>query len=65
MGRKNWVMSGSPAGAKSSCEMYTLIETAKMNNRNPGKYLTKIFQKAAVTKSSDDWSRLLPWNLTP
>jgi hypothetical protein len=65
MGRKNWVMSGSPAGAKSSCELYTLIETAKANRWNPGKYLTKIFQDAAAMKSSDDWSRLLPWNLTP
>jgi hypothetical protein len=65
MGRKNWVMSGSPAGDQSSCELYTLIETAKANNWNPAKYLTKIFQKAAAMKPSDDWSRLLPWNLAP
>jgi hypothetical protein len=32
MGRKNWVISGSPAGVKSSCKLYTLIETAKANN---------------------------------
>ncbi|MDR3122869.1 MAG: IS66 family transposase [Treponema sp.] len=63
MGRKNWVMSGSPAGAKSSCELYTLLETAKANGWNPLKYLTKVFQKAAVMKPSDDWSQLLPWNL--
>jgi transposase len=65
MGRKNWVMSGSPAGAQSSCELYTLIETAKANNRNPAKYLTNIFQKAAAMKSADDWGQLLPWNLAP
>jgi hypothetical protein len=70
MGRKNWVMSGSPAGASnrrfaSSCELYTLIETAKANNWNPFKYLTKIFQKAAAMKSTDDWGQLLPWNLAP
>jgi transposase len=64
MGRKNWVMSGSPSGAKSSCELYTLIETAKANNRNPLKYLTKVFQEAAGMDSEDDWSRLLPWNLS-
>jgi hypothetical protein len=63
MGRKNWVMSGSPAGAKSSCELYTLIETAKANNWNPAKYLTRIFEKAAKMNTGDDWSRLLPWNL--
>jgi transposase len=65
MGRKNWVMSGSPAGAKSSCELYTLIETAKANNWNPTKYLTHVFEKAAVMQPSNDWSQLLPWNLAP
>jgi transposase len=63
MGRKNWVMSGSPAGAKSSCELYTLIETAKANNWNPTAYLTRLFEKAAALQPSDDWSQLLPWNL--
>jgi hypothetical protein len=65
MGRKNWVMSGSPAGAKSSCELYTLIETAKANNWNPAKYLTHVFEQAATMRPSDNWGQLLPWNLTP
>jgi hypothetical protein len=65
MGCKNWVMPGSPAGAKSSCELYTLIETVKANNWNPFKYLTCIFKKAATMHSSDDWTQLLPWNLAP
>jgi hypothetical protein len=65
MGRKNWVMSGSPAGAKSSCELYTLIETAKANGWNPTKYLTRVFEQAATMRPSDDWGLLLPWNLAP
>jgi transposase len=65
MGRKNWVISGSPTGAKSSCELYTLIETAKANGWNPFKYLARIFEKAATMKPADDWGQLLPWNLTP
>jgi transposase len=65
MGRKNWVMSGSPAGAKSSGELYTLIETAKANGWNPFKYLSRIFVEAAAMDSADDWSQLLPWNLSP
>jgi hypothetical protein len=65
MGRKNWVMSGSPAGAKSSCELYTLIETAKANNWNPTNYLTRVFEQAATMRPSDDWRLLLPWNLAP
>jgi hypothetical protein len=58
------VMSGSPAEAKSSCELYTLIETAA-NGWNPLKYLTKILQKAAAMKSPDNWGQLLPWNPPP
>ena len=31
LGRKNWLFSGNPKGADSSCGMYSLIETAKQN----------------------------------
>ena len=31
VGRKNWLHSGSPRGAKASAMIYTLIETAKAN----------------------------------
>jgi transposase len=63
MGRKNWVMSGSPAGAKSSCALYSLIETAKANGLNPYKYLQTVFEKAPGLTATDDWGQLLPWNL--
>jgi transposase len=64
MGRKNWVMSGSPEGARSSCQLYSLIETAKANNRNPYAYLKTVFEQAAEMNPGDDWGKLLPWNLT-
>jgi transposase len=63
MGRKNWVLSGSPEGAQSSCQLYTLIETAKANNRNPYEYLKTVFERVAEMKPGDDWAELLPWNL--
>jgi transposase len=65
MGRHNWVMSGSPAGAKSSCQLYSLIETAKTNGKNPYEYLKKVFERVADMKPGDDWGQLLPWNLPP
>jgi hypothetical protein len=65
MGRKGRVMSGSPGGAKNSCEIYTLIETAKANGWNPFKYLRRVFTQAAQMNSADDWGQLLPWNLAP
>ena len=33
-GRKNWLFSGSVQGAKNSCFLFSLIETAKKHNGN-------------------------------
>jgi transposase len=63
LGRKNWLFSGSPAGAESSCGMYSLIETAKQNGLSPYFYLFQVFEKAPFLKNSDDWKSLLPWNI--
>jgi hypothetical protein len=43
IGRKNWLFSGSPKGAKASAAVYSIIETAKANGLNPYKYLNFIF----------------------
>jgi transposase len=61
--RKNWLFSGNPKGANSSCGMYSLIETAKQNNLNPFDYLHYVFSKAPLIKKEADWLELLPWNL--
>jgi transposase len=63
LGRKNWLFSGSPLGAESSCAMYSLIETAKHNSLNPNDYLLKVFEDAPLIKSAEEWEALLPWNL--
>jgi transposase len=63
IGRKNWLMSGSPQGAKSSCGIYSLIETAKQNNIVPFYYLMALFEKAPFAASTEDWEKLLPWNI--
>jgi len=63
LGRKNWLFSGSPDGAKSSCFMYSLIETAKQNELNPLEYLTLLFEKVPQAQTTNDWKALLPWNV--
>jgi len=63
LGRKNWLFNKSPDGAKSSCGMYTLIETAKQNNIEPLSYLRSLFEKAPFAVSPEDWESLLPWNI--
>ena len=63
LGRKNWLMSGSPEGAKSSCGIYSLIETAKHNGYVPARYLKALFEMTPYASSADDWEKLLPWNI--
>ena len=63
LGRKNWVFSGSPEGAKSSCGLYSLIETAKQNSIIPFEYFMALFKKAPLASTGEDWEKLLPWNI--
>lgn len=46
IGRKNWLFSNTPKGAKSSAIYYSLIVTAMENGLNPFRYLTWIFTNA-------------------
>lgn len=65
IGRKNWLFSGSPKGARTSAAMYSIIETAKANGLVPYKYLKFIFEELpgvqfkAHPEFLEDY---LPWN---
>jgi len=63
LGRKNWLFAGSDTGGDRASIMYTLIETAKMNDLNPEAYLRDIIAQIAdhPIKKID---QLLPWNFT-
>jgi len=64
IGRKNFLFSNTPRGAKASAIMYSLIETAKENGVNPFDYLTYIFQNAPNWDIRNDINKLeslLPW----
>jgi len=63
VGRNAWMFCGSPSGADSSCGMYTLIQTAKLNGIEPFKYLKTLFEKTPYASSVEDWEKLLPWNI--
>ncbi len=63
IGRKNWLFCQSVDGAKSSCGIFTLIETAKQNGLIPFKYLTAVFERAPFALTPEDWEKLLPWNI--
>ena len=64
VGRKNWLFSGSPRGAKASAVLYSLIETAKANSLNPYEYLIQVFERIPLVKKLSDLEELLPWSLS-
>ncbi len=64
IGRKNYLFAGSDAGGHRAAAIYSLIETAKLNRRNPQHYLADVLARIAdhpARKIAD----LLPWNWTP
>jgi len=63
IGRKNWLFSASVRGAKSSANLYGLIETAKANGLEPYAYLRHIFKELPKAMSVEDVESLLPWNV--
>ena len=69
LGRSNWNFCGSPDGAHSSCAMYTLLQTARLNHLDPGAYMNHVLDKATVLVDlrydKQAWSALLPWRLRP
>ena len=64
IGRNNWVTSGSPRGAGASADLYSLIETLKLNGLEPYFALRYILTKLPET-SPDKLADLMPWNIDP
>jgi transposase len=65
VGKKNWVMIDTVAGAESSAIIYSIAETAKANNLKPYDYFKYLLEE--IPKHMDDHDRsfcedLLPWS---
>jgi len=60
IGRRNWTFCGSDAGGHRAAAIYTLIETAKLNDVDPQAWLADILARLPdhPAKRIDD---LLPW----
>lgn len=65
IGRKNWLFSDTPKGATASAQIYSLIETAKANGREPYAWLRHVLERLPAAHSIEDVEALLPWNCTP
>src|SRR5712672_1849550 len=61
VGRNNWTFAGSDAGGRRAAAIYTLIETAKLNDVDPQAWLADVLarlQDHPAKRIAD----LLPWN---
>ena len=66
MGRKNWLFSNTPGGAKSSAVIYSLTETARESGLDPYRYLLWVFETAPNMAVQDaDWAEKLVPALAP
>ena len=64
IGRKNFLFSNTPKGARSSATIYSIVETAKENNLKPMQYLTWLFKQMPSVDITDVnvLDRFLPWS---
>src|SRR5690554_368957 len=63
IGRKGWLFSDTPAGAHASAVLYSLLQTAKANDREPYAWLRFVLERLPLTKTVDEIEALLPWNV--
>lgn len=65
IGRKNFLFSNTPRGAKASAIIYSIVETAKANSLNPQQYLNHLFECLPQLPDATDpkaLSKLAPWS---
>jgi transposase len=60
VGRRNWTFAGSDAGGRRAAAIYTLIETAKLNDVDPHAWLADVLKRLPDHPASR-LHELLPW----
>lgn len=68
--RRNWLFTNTVQGAQTSAALYSLIETAKLNNLNPYEYFNYLLSSLSEIDINDEealdnympWSKELPDN---
>jgi transposase len=63
--RKNFLFLGSDSGGDRAAILYTIIESAKLNDLDPEGYLASVLDRLAHVHSNNRLEELLPWNFMP
>lgn len=64
LGRKAWLFCGSDRGGQRAAILYTLIQTARLNNVDPQAWLADVLARIADHPATR-LDELLPWAWTP
>jgi len=62
LSRKNFLFAGSDAGGERAAAMYTLLQTAKLNDLDPEAYLRRVLERIA-DHPINRIEELLPWRI--
>ena len=63
VGRRAWLFSDTPQGARASAACYSLVETAKANGLEPFAYINYLLQQVATADTVEKLEALLLWNV--
>ena len=63
IGRKNWLFSDTVNGAKASANLYSLLESAKLNHLEPYAYLKHVFTELPKATAVEHFEALLPYRV--
>ena len=63
--RKKFLFLGSDSGGDRAAILYTVIESAKLNDLDPEAYLASVLDRLARGHSNNRLEELLPWNFIP
>ena len=63
IGRRNWLFADTVGGANASANLYSLLQTCKVNRIDPHRYLAALFTALPLASTADDYEALLPWRI--
>jgi transposase len=61
LGRRSWLFAGSDRGGRRAAILYSLIQTARLNNVDPQRWLADVLARIA-SHPARKIEELLPWN---
>ena len=61
LGRKAWLFCGSDRGGQRAAILYTLIQTARLNDVDPQAWLADVLARI-VDHPASQLDQLLPWS---